>query len=52
MQDGATMLEGMWVNGNAMQRDLGTILQRIRLLGFNSIRLPFSMQDLFTLAPK
>ena len=46
------MLEGMWVSGNAMQRDLATILQRIRLLGFNAIRLPFSMQDLFTLAPK
>ena len=46
------MLEGMWVNGDAMQRDLATILQRIRLLGFNAIRLPFSFQDLFTLAPK
>ena len=46
------MLEGMWVDGDAMQRDLATILQRIRLLGFNAIRLPFSFQNIFNLAPK
>ena len=46
------MLEGMWVNGDAMQRDLATILQRIRLLGFNAVRLPFSFQNIFSLAPK
>ena len=46
------MLEGMWVNGDAMHRDLATMTQRIRLLGFNAIRLPFSMKDLFNLAPK
>ena len=46
------MLEGMWVLGTALQRDLATITQRIRLLGFNAIRLPFSMQDIFDLAPK
>lgn len=38
------MLEGLWVEGNAMTRDMATITQRIRLLGFNAIRLPFSMQ--------
>lgn len=46
------MLEGMWVDGDAMHRDLATMTQRIRLLGFNAIRLPFSMKDLFNLAPK
>jgi hypothetical protein len=47
------MLEGLWYeNGQALESDLATIVQRIRLLGFNAIRLPFSMQDLFSLKPK
>ena len=46
------MPEGLWFSGNSMTRDLATITQRIRLLGFNAIRLPFSMQDLFNLSPK
>ena len=45
-------LEGLWVEGSALQRDLAVITQRIRLLGFNAIRLPFSFQDLFNLAPR
>ena len=28
-----------------------TQVRRIKLLGFNTIRLPFSMEDLFTLKP-
>lgn len=52
-QDGVTMPEGLWVSsGMALTSDLTTIVQRIRLLGFNAIRLPFSMQDLFSAAPK
>ena len=46
------MLEGLWVEGSALQRDLAIITQRIRLLGFNAIRLPFSFQDLFNLSPR
>jgi len=52
LQDGVTALEGLWFEGDALSRDLATITQRIRLLGFNAIRLPFSMQDLFNLSPK
>ena len=52
MQDGVTMLEGMWFGGGALERDVATITQRIRLLGFNAVRLPFSMQDLFNASPK
>ena len=32
--------------------ELTVALQRVQLLGFNAIRLPFSFTDLFTLAPK
>lgn len=53
IQDGVTMPEGLWYNnGMALESDLATIVQRIRLLGFNAVRLPFSMQDLFSLQPK
>jgi len=51
-QDRATMLEGLWVSGDALHRDLATMTQRIRLLGFNAVRLPFSMKDIFNLPPK
>lgn len=46
------MPEGLWANGGKLQRDLATITQRIRLMGFNAVRLPFSMKDLFNLSPK
>ena len=46
------MPEGLWAPGGKLQRDLATITQRIRLLGFNAVRLPFSMKDLFSLSPR
>lgn len=46
------MLEGLWVEGSALKRDLAVITQRVRLLGFNAIRLPFSFADLFNLSPR
>lgn len=52
MQDGVTMPEGLWRDGDAIERDLVTITKRIILLGFNAVRLPFSMQDLFNKAPQ
>lgn len=52
VQDGITMPEGLWADGGKLQRDLATITQRIRLMGFNAVRLPFSMKDLFNLSPK
>jgi hypothetical protein len=52
LQDGVTVPEGLWVEGSALRRDLAVITQRIRLLGFNAIRLPFSFQDLFNLSPR
>lgn len=36
----------------SITRDIVTIARRIRLLGFNAIRLPFSMADLFTTQPR
>ena len=29
-----------------------TVVRRIKLLGFNTVRLPFSMQNLFELPPR
>ena len=34
------MPEGLWASGGKLQRDLATITQRIRLLGFNADLLP------------
>lgn len=37
---------------DGIRMELTTVLQRIQLLGFNAIRLPFSFTDLFTLGPR
>ena len=36
----------------SITHDLVTIMRRFRLLGFNAVRLPFSMKDLFTASPR
>jgi hypothetical protein len=45
--NGQTMLDGLWAGyRNASLGDFPTVLKRIKLLGFNGIRLPFTFQDL------
>ena len=46
-----SMVEGLW-NGDALAGDFATIVLRLRALGFNTIRLPFSFKDLAGVAPK
>ena len=40
----ATMVAGLWQGPSALSQDFSTVLYRIQLLGFNTIRLPFSFQ--------
>lgn len=40
----ATMVAGLWQGPTALSQDFSTVLYRIQLLGFNTIRLPFSFQ--------
>eukprot|EP00884_Botryococcus_braunii_P017419 jgi/Botrbrau1/4360/Bobra.105_2s0008.1 len=42
-----TMLDGLWAGDSDMMRDLGIATRRIKALGFNTVRLPFSFMDLF-----
>lgn len=45
--NGQTMLDGLWAGyTNATLGDFPTVLKRIKLLGFNGLRLPFTFQDL------
>ena len=48
VDDGTGMLTGMWGHNNsgknALSMDFKTIVLRMKLLGFNTVRLPFSFQ--------
>ena len=46
------MVDGLWGGSNAIAQDFPTIVWRVKLLGFNAVRLPFSMNDLWGMAPK
>lgn len=37
---------------DGLRMELTTVLQRLQLLGFNALRLPFSFTDLYTLPPR
>jgi aryl-phospho-beta-D-glucosidase BglC (GH1 family) len=41
-----TFVDGLWVGGSALGSDFATIVYKLRLLGFNSVRLPFVFLDL------
>jgi aryl-phospho-beta-D-glucosidase BglC (GH1 family) len=43
-ETGATLPDGLWAGPTAMTLDFITILRRIKLLGFNTIRLPMSLK--------
>ncbi|BDA41281.1 probable endoglucanase E1 [Coccomyxa sp. Obi] len=47
----ATMVAGLWQGPTAMTQDFGIVLYRIQLLGFNTIRVPFSFQILYNTQP-
>ena len=49
---GATMTDGLWGGRDAMAQDFATVVYRIKLLGFNAVRLPFSFRDLYGASPK
>ena len=38
------MLDGLYIGTDSLTGDYATVLQRIQLLGFNAVRLPFSFQ--------
>lgn len=41
-----TMVDGLWIGGSSVASDFFSIVYRIKLLGFNSVRLPFTFNDL------
>ena len=44
-----TMVDGLWVGGNSSATDFSSIIYKIKLLGFNSVRLPFLFSDLYNM---
>ena len=47
LQNGKTMVDGLDVgNSTWIAADFATVVYRLKLLGFNSVRLPFSFNDL------
>lgn len=45
------MLDGLWAQ-DSLSQDFATVVHRLKLLGFNAVRLPFSFQDLHNLPAK
>lgn len=45
-QNGQTATDGLYQGPTALSMDVVNVLRRIKLLGFNAVRLPFSMQNL------
>lgn len=41
-----TFVDGLYVGGSSLGSDFATIVYKLRLLGFNSVRLPFVFLDL------
>ena len=46
----SAQVDGMWNPSNGFTYDFATIVYRWQLLGFNAIRVPFSMKDLYSTA--
>jgi hypothetical protein len=40
------MVDGLWAGGNRSDTDFAALVYQIKLLGFNSVRLPFTFSDL------
>ena len=45
-QNGQTATDGLYQGPTALSQDAVNVVRRIKLLGFNGIRLPYSMADL------
>ena len=51
-ENGQTIVDGLWGQvSNGIVSDFATVAWRIKLMGFNTIRLPFSFQVLNTATP-
>lgn len=46
-EPGNSMLDGLWLGDSSITLDFATIVYRLQLLGFNSVRLPMSFQNLY-----
>jgi aryl-phospho-beta-D-glucosidase BglC (GH1 family) len=44
--NGQTMVDGLWSGGTSFATDFNTIVYKLKLLGFNSVRLPFTHADI------
>lgn len=40
----ATMVAGLWAGSSSLTQDFKTVVWRMKLLGFNAVRLPFSFK--------
>ena len=49
MQNGQTATDGLWQGPTALTQDVLNEVRRMKLLGFNAVRLPYSMADLVNL---
>ena len=47
-QNGQTATDGLWQGPTALSQDAINIVRRMRLLGFNAVRMPFSITDLLS----
>ena len=46
--DGNTGPDGLWAGSNSLTQDFANIMLRIKALGFNAVRLPFSFKVIFS----
>ena len=46
LQNGQTATDGLYAGPTALSMDAVNIVRRMRLLGFNAVRMPYSMQNL------
>lgn len=45
---GTGNVHGLWQGPSQITADFGTVVQRMQLLGFNAVRLPFRFSDFST----
>ncbi|MBA3237641.1 MAG: cellulase family glycosylhydrolase [Parachlamydiaceae bacterium] len=50
--NGSTMVDGIWGGSDTISYDFATVVYRLKLLGFNAVRLPFSFKDIFESTPR
>jgi aryl-phospho-beta-D-glucosidase BglC (GH1 family) len=46
-----TMVDGLW-DSHPLKKDFALIVHRMKGLGFNAVRLPFSFKDLYSVQPR